>query len=159
METQTARVSRSDEALLLGSCGVALTTLVVVACHQLGALEHLPDPPSRLFDSDRITGSKAAHPLGVPDSVPGLASYSTTLALILLAERERQRDDTLGTVGILLGLKLVADMGLALGSTVRSVVQFGKLCSWCTGTALATGVMAYAGRHYIVRSLKAAGNR
>ena len=42
------------------ACAVAVLTLVPVAAHQLGLLDHLPDPPSGLFDSDRITESKTA---------------------------------------------------------------------------------------------------
>ena len=102
-------------------------------------LEHLPDPPGSAFDSDGITESKAAHPLGVPDGLLGLANYGTTLALMLAARRNR-------TARRLLAWKLVLDGGVAGFNVVRQVVQFGKVCSWCTGTAIATGAMLIAGR-------------
>ncbi len=88
--------------------------------------------------------SKAAHPLGIPDSLPGLASYGVTLSLILLARSQPQ-------VRRLLALKLVSDGGLAAFNVVRQVVSFRKLCSWCTGTALCTGAMLYAGRDLIAQ--------
>jgi uncharacterized membrane protein len=135
-----------EQALLLASCCTAVAMLVPVALHQLGALSHLPDPPGPLFDSDRITESRMAHPLGVPDSLPGIASYGTTLALILLA---RNCDGARR----MLGGKLLVDGGAAAFNVVRQVVRFGKLCSWCTGTALATAVMVYAGRRAIAESV------
>ncbi len=101
-----------------------------------------------MFDSERITLSAAAHPLGIPDSYLGLASYSTTLALLLLAKRSRVAER-------LLGAKLVGDAGLAAFNTVRQVVSFRKLCSWCTGTALATGLVVYGARGAVAEAAKA----
>ena len=128
-----------NRPLLIGASCAALATLVPVALYQLGAISHLPDPPMRVFDSDRITMSKAAHPLGVPDAVLGLTSFGTTLALAILANRSK-------TARRLLGMKLMADVSAAAFNAGRQVVGFRKLCSWCTGTALAAGVMTYAGR-------------
>ena len=121
------------------ACGAAIATLVPVVLHQTGVLAHLPDPPGSPFDSDGITESKAAHPLGVPDGLLGLASYGTTFALMLGArESEKARG--------LLATKLVADGSAAAFNVVRQIVQFRKVCSWCTGTAIATGVMLFAAR-------------
>jgi len=45
---------------------------------QVGAIDHLPDPPGSVFASDRITKSKSAYPLGIPDGILGLTSYGAT---------------------------------------------------------------------------------
>jgi uncharacterized membrane protein len=113
-----------------------------VALYQTGYLSRLPDPPSTLFDSERITTSQVAHPFGIPDALLGLGSFGMTLALILLANRNVR-------AGKLLGAKLTLDASVAAFNATRQVASFGKLCSWCTGTALAAGVMAYAGRETI----------
>jgi uncharacterized membrane protein len=134
----------SPNALLIVSTAAAVITLLPVAAHQLGLLKHLPDPPSRIFDSNRTTGSKSAHPLGIPDSLLGLASYGVTLALALLAPANRRARK-------LLALKLVADGSLAGFNVVKQVVSFRRLCSWCTGTALCTLGMVLAGRTLIGR--------
>jgi uncharacterized membrane protein len=131
---------------MLGACCCALASLVPVAMYQLGALDSLPDPPSRIFDSERITSSKAAHPLGIPDSLLGLASFGTTLALILLAKKHKPAKT-------LLGAKLALDASAAAFNATRQIVSFGKLCSWCTATALSSGVMAFAGRHIIHQTI------
>lgn len=137
MSERSHDVLPAPNAAMLLACGAALTTLVPVALHQLGALEHLPDPPGALFDSDGITESKTAHPLGVPDGLLGLASYGITLALMLAAKEN-------ATARRLSAAKLAVDGGMAGFNLVRQVVQFRKLCSWCTGTALATGAMVFA---------------
>ncbi len=129
----------NDQRLAVTGCCLALGALVPVTLYQSGVVDHLPDPPNRIFASERITSSRMAHPLGIPDSYLGLASYGTTLALLLLAKRSR-------SARRVLGVKLTADAGLAAFNLVRQVVRFGKLCSWCTGTALATGLVVYGGR-------------
>ena len=141
--------SSATEALLPGACVLACVTLVPVVLRQLGALQHLPDPPLRLFDSDGITGSKQAHPLGVPDGVLGLCSYTVTLALAVAALRAERGPGHSRTAARLLGAKLLADGSVATVNTVRQVVTFRKLCSWCMGTVLTTAVMVYAGRRYV----------
>lgn len=135
-----------NDALLLGACCSALATLVPVALYQTGVLSRLPDPPMSMFDSERITMSKAAHPLGIPDALLGLSSFGATLTLAILARRHRKARS-------LLGAKLVLDASAAAFNAGRQVFSFGKLCSWCTGTAMSAGVMAYAGRHAIYEAI------
>lgn len=133
----------SHSLLVVANCA-AVATLLPVSAHQLGALPHLPDPPGSLFDSDQITDSEAAHPFGIPDGILGLASYSATLALVLSAQKS-------STARRLLAFKLAGDGALAGFNVVRQVVSFRKLCSWCTATALCTGVMLLAGRRIIAQ--------
>lgn len=73
-----------SNTLLLAATSAAILALVPVAAHQVGLLSHLPDPSGALFASDEIADSKAAHPLGMPDAVAGLASYATTMTLALM---------------------------------------------------------------------------
>jgi uncharacterized membrane protein len=135
-------MSTHSNTALIAANSAAILTLIPVAAHQLGALKHLPDPPGAIFDSDAITESQAAHPFGIPDALPGLASYVTTLTLAILA-REHP------TARKLLHAKLIADGSLATFNMARQVVTFRKLCSWCTGTALCTFAMLYAGRNVL----------
>lgn len=134
--------SADNDALLIGACCTAIAALAPVALYQMGLLARLPDPPLRVFDSARITTSKAAYPLGVPDGLFGLASFGTTLGLIFLARHHQ-------TAKRLLGAKLILDASTAAFNASRQIISFGKLCSWCTGAALAAGGMAYAGRNTI----------
>ena len=130
--------SASNTAVVV-ACSAALLTLLPVAAHQLGCLRHLPDPPGRVFASDKITGSAGAHPLGIPDSLLGLGSYGVTLALAVNARKSRKTRKALA-------LKLLVDGSLATFNVVRQVVSFRRLCSWCTGTALCTVAMVVSER-------------
>ena len=121
---------------------LALGTLIPVALYQTGVLRKLPDPPGAIFDSDYITSSKDAHPFGIPDSLLGLGSYGATLALLLGAPK-------CGVVRKVLAVKLAADSTMAATNVVKQLVKFRRVCSWCTGTAIATGIMVAAGRKYL----------
>jgi uncharacterized membrane protein len=127
---------------MMGACCVVLATLVPVALYQTGVISQLPDPPGRIFDSELITGSAEAHAFGIPDALLGLGSFGMTFALMLFANRSR-------VAGKLLGAKLTLDLTMAAFNTARQVVRFRKLCSWCTGTALATVAMTFEGREAI----------
>ena len=131
--------------IALSAASAAIATLLPVALYQCHTIDHLPDPPGPYFDSDRITMGKSAHPLGIPDSLLGLASYGVTMALILAARRSQPGRT-------LLRAKLLLDGGMAAINFSRQVISFRKLCSWCTGTALATAVLVAAGRRYAVTS-------
>ncbi len=130
--------------LLTGTTCAAIATLIPVAAHQIGVIDHLPDPPGHVFASDRITDSKAAHPLGIPDGILGLCSYGATLALIAVAKRH-------SAARRLLAFKLLGDGALAGFNVGRQIVSFGRLCSWCTATALSTAVMLFAGYRIIAQ--------
>jgi uncharacterized membrane protein len=121
---------------------LALGTLVPVALYQVGMLRRLPDPPGAIFDSEWITSSKDAHPLGIPDALLGLGSYGATLALLLAAPKS-------SLVRKLLAVKLAGDGSVAAFNVVKQVVTFRRVCSWCTGTAIATGIVVSAGRRYL----------
>ncbi len=135
-----------QDAVLLGASCLTVATLIPVLLYQTNVIRSLPDPPSPLFDSDEITKSRMAPPAGIPDSIPGLASFGTTLALVVLAKQSRVARRALGA-------KLLLDGSAAAFNVSRQVVGFAKLCSWCTGTALAAFVTVYAGHRIIAESL------
>ena len=121
--------SKNTLVMACSACSAALCTLLPVAAHQVGCLDHLPDPPGRVFASDKITGSRLAYPLGIPDSLLGLGSYTVTLALALNASKFPGAQKALV-------LKLLADGSVASFNLLRQVAYFRRLCSWCTVTAL-----------------------
>lgn len=117
----------------------AILSLLPVAARQIGLIKHLPDPPGRIFDSDRITTSRMAHPFGVPDALLGVGSYGITLGLLLAARHKSYAKP-------LLRAKLNADAVAAATNVTRQLITFRRICSWCTATALCTAVMVCYGR-------------
>jgi uncharacterized membrane protein len=141
-----AQVMVKDDPALV-ACAAALATLIPVTLFQTGVLSSLPDPPGNVFASEQITSSKEAHPLGIPDGILGLGSYAATFTLILLARRSPAARK-------LLGAKLMLDGSMAAFNVVRQVVSFGKVCSWCTCTAVATAALVWSGREVIADTLQ-----
>ena len=131
---------------LVAACGVAMSALVPVALFQSGAVRTLPDPSEKYFGqffaSEQITSSKDAHPFGVPDSLLGLVSYGTTLALACSAPRSRFARKALAG-------KLLLDGSMAAMNTWKQFAKFRRACSWCMVTAASTAVMMAAGRRYL----------
>ncbi len=138
--------SKSNWALAAATCA-AVATLIPVAAHQVGAIDHLPDPPGSVFASDRITKSQSAYPLGIPDGILGLTSYGATLGLVALAAGSPKARK-------LLAVKLLGDGSLAAFNVVRQIVSFRMLCSWCTATAVCTAAMVISGREIIASELE-----
>ena len=128
----------ASNAAIAATAG-AIFSLLPVAAHQIGMIKHLPDPPGVIFDSDRITTSRMAHPFGVPDALLGLASYGATLGLLVVARHTAYAKP-------LLRGKLYVDAAAAATNVVRQVVTFRRICSWCTATAFCTAVMVCYGR-------------
>ncbi len=136
MRTNSEQECSTNTAAVV-CCGVAMAALVPVLLYQLKAIKKLPDPPGDIFDSEHIMTSKMAFPLGVPDGALGIASYASTMALLLADKPGRPR------VHKALQLKLLLDGGMAVANTVRQLVRFKRVCSWCMGTVLGTVGMLY----------------
>lgn len=60
---------------------IGIVDFAVISLYQLGVIRHLPDPPGRIFDSDKVNGSRKAYLLGVPDGPLGALLYAATMTL------------------------------------------------------------------------------
>jgi uncharacterized membrane protein len=58
---------------------MALADAAVIALHQIGTIRRLPDLRGQLFQSNAVTTSKLAFPLGVPDAAIGTVFYALNL--------------------------------------------------------------------------------
>jgi hypothetical protein len=128
------------KGIAIACCCVAMSSLVPVVLVQFRVFKRLPDPPGSIFASTRIVTSKKAHPLGIPDGVLGLGSYSVTLILLIYATPSRP------LVRGLLRAKLLMDGTVAARKARGQMKQFGQICSWCMGTAIATAGVIYFAR-------------
>src|SRR6266540_4564427 len=72
---------------------VASASMGVIALYQTGLIKHLPEPPLRMFDADRVDGSAEAYErFSMPDAVLGLGSYAATIGLAAMGGRDRARE-------------------------------------------------------------------
>lgn len=71
---------RRVAALALGSTGA----LGVVSLYQTGLLKHVPEPPLRFFDADKVDASGEAYRIfSMPDAILGMLSSVATLPAAL----------------------------------------------------------------------------
>lgn len=64
---------------------LGLLDFAVISLYQLGVIRSLPDPPGRLFDSNRVNASRHAFAMGLPDGPLGAAPCFYNMA----TEQER----------------------------------------------------------------------
>lgn len=124
---------RRVAALSLGG-GAALG---VVALYQFGLVKHLPDPPIRVFDSDRVDAAGEAYSfLHTPDATLGLASYAATAALAGAGGSNRASERPL--LPLALALKVAFDAASAAWLTAEQITKHRRLCSYCLAAAVAS---------------------
>jgi hypothetical protein len=51
--------------------GFGAVDFAIISLYQLGVIRHLPDPPGRLFDSDKVNAAASAYRFGAPDGPLG----------------------------------------------------------------------------------------
>lgn len=112
---------------------VAATAMGFVSLYQLGVLRHLPDPPLPGFDADRVNGSDEAYPLGIPDALLGLGSFTATAVLAAAGGPSRAGHTPWLPIG--LAAKATADAAVAARLTC---VQAFKLRAFSLWSLLAT---------------------
>ncbi|HET9088642.1 MAG TPA: vitamin K epoxide reductase family protein [Acidobacteriaceae bacterium] len=128
------------QGMAIVCCCAAIGSLVPVAMLQSGKIHDLPDLPGRLFNTRKVVLSKSAFPLGIPDAVLGIGSYTVTLLLLATAKPDRP------VLRAALRGKLLLDGAMAARNTRKQMRKFGRICTWCSGTALATAGVVYFAR-------------
>ena len=115
---------------------VATGALGVVAAYQTGLLRHIPDPPGRWFNSDKVDASGEAYKIGlVPDALLGMASAVATAALAAAGAQDRHRQHP--WLPLVLAGKVVMDAAWAVRLTAEQVSKHRAVCFWCLTAATA----------------------
>ncbi len=138
--TEQDSVFPAHKGIAIAFCSLAIASLVPVVLVQLRVMKDLPDPPGNIFDSKKIVTSKVAYRFGIPDGILGLGSYSITLVLLIAATPSQP------LLRGALRAKLLLDGTVAARKARGQIKQFGRICSWCMGTAIATAGMVYFAR-------------
>lgn len=115
-------------ALSLGAMG----SLGAVAAYQLGLIKHLPEPPGRWFDADRVDASGEAYTyLKTPDAALGLLSYAATL--VLAGMRADRHPASQPFLSLAFGAKVASDAAGGMYLTLEQATKHRRFCSWCLG--------------------------
>jgi uncharacterized membrane protein len=74
---------------IIGLSLIGMASMAAVTLLQTGLVKHLPDPPVKGFDSDRVNSSDTAYKLGVPDGTLSLATLAMNVPLASYAGENR----------------------------------------------------------------------
>lgn len=66
--------------------------MAVVTLFQTGILRHLPDPPLRRFQSEKVNSSDTAYKYGVPDGTITLTGHATNIAIAAIGGADRAQE-------------------------------------------------------------------
>lgn len=77
---------------IIGLSLLGIGAMTAVSLFQTGVIKHLPDPPIRGFDSDKVNSSDTAYALGVPDGTLSLASLAANIPLAAFGGENRARE-------------------------------------------------------------------
>ena len=104
--------------------------------YQFGILRRVPEPSLAGLDADAVDASGEAYAiLRTPDSALGILSAGVTLVLAGIGPADRARQQPWVPVALL--AKCVGDAIGGAYLTAEQVTKHGKICSWCTVSALA----------------------
>lgn len=113
----------------------------LIAAHQLGIVRHLPDPPIRGFNADRVTTSSAAYPFGIPDATIAVGALALNVVLACAGGARRARRSPW------LPVAAAAHAGVqAAAAAVYFTLMPTKVKAWCAyclfGAAINISVFA-----------------
>jgi uncharacterized membrane protein len=126
---------------IIATSFVAAVCMMIVGIYQMGLIRHLPEPPFRLFNADKVDAAPQAYSrmsLPMPDAFLGLVSYALTAALASLGGADRF--ERWWWLPLLLGAKVLADAYQASKLSWEQWTLHRQFCFWCLVAAAATFV-------------------
>lgn len=142
-ETTSPDLTRRRWIVGLSAAGTVIAN--VVALYQTGIIRHLPDPPLRVFNSDKVDASNYAYKrLDTPDALLMLVNYGITAALASAGGRDRAEQQP--GLAIATGVKALTDVAVAAKLGVEEWKENKALCFYCqlaTVASAATAVLAF----------------
>jgi len=142
-ETQELRreLQESNESdlrvrrLIIGLSLVGMGAMTAVALFQTGIIKHLPDPPLKDFDSDKVNSSDTAYALGVPDGTLSLVSLAANIPIAAFGGENRAETQPL--VPLAAAAKASVEAVVAGWYFYQMPTKEKKWCGYCIVGALA----------------------
>ncbi len=119
---------------IIGLSLVGMGALGAVSLLQTGIVKHLPDPPLKGFDSDKVNSSDTAYGFGVPDGTVALASLAANVPLAAFGGAQRAREQPL--VPLLAAGKALVEAIVAGWYFYQMPTKEKAWCGYCVVSAL-----------------------
>ena len=120
---------------IIGLSLLGMSAMTAVSLFQTGIIEHLPDPPIKDFDSDKVNSSDTAYALGVPDGTLSLASLAANIPIASFGGTNRAEEMPL--VPIAAAAKASVEAVVAGWYFYQMPTKEKKWCGYCIVGALA----------------------
>lgn len=139
LQGSTPHLRQRRTTLGLSLAGIASMTPVTLL--QMGVLNHLPDPPLKSFNSDKVNSSYDAYRFGLPDGTLGILSFAANLHLLAFGGADRARDKR--WVPLVATGKAAVDAAVALWYFYQMPAKERAWCIYCIAGQLASlGILA-----------------
>jgi len=120
---------------IIGLSLVGMGAMTAVSLFQTGIIKHLPDPPLKDFDSDKVNSSDTAYALGVPDGTLSLASLAANIPIAAFGGENRAETQPL--VPLAAAAKASVEAVVAGWYFYQMPTKEKKWCGYCIVGALA----------------------
>lgn len=108
---------------------IGLADFAIISLYQIGVIRHLPDPPGKIFASDKVNGSHKAYAMGLPDGTTGAGLYA--LLLMLASAGGSERSGRPPVFDLLLGGAVAAGAVGAAQYLYDMVRKQERACPYC----------------------------
>jgi len=119
---------------------VAVGAMSLITLYQMGIIKHLPEPPFRGLDADRVDASAEAYSrFSTPDGILGIGNYAMTMGLAAMGGQNRAQEQP--WIPLALAAKVAFDVSQAIRLFIDQKTKYHAFCSWCllaAGTTLVT---------------------
>jgi uncharacterized membrane protein len=127
--------------VVIGLSLVGMGAMAAVSSFQTGVIKHLPDPPIKGFNSDKVNSSDTAYMLGVPDGTLSLASLAANIPLAAFGGENRAADQPI--VPIIAAGKALVEAVVAGWYFYQMPAKEKAWCGYCiTGALCNFGIAA-----------------
>ena len=118
---------------ILGWSLAGMAWMTAVTMLQTGVVEHLPDPPLRSFNSDKVNSSDTAYRFGAPDGALGLVGFAANVPIAAFGGEDRAWEQPL--VPLAAAAKAGVDAVIAGWFFYQMPVKEKAWCGYCIGAA------------------------
>lgn len=120
---------------IIGLSLIGIGAMTAVSLFQTGIVKHLPDPPIKNFDSDRVNSSDTAYALGVPDGTLSLASLAANIPFAAFGGENRAEEKPL--IPIAFAAKATVEAAVAGWYFYQMPTKEKAWCGYCIVGAMA----------------------